>query len=679
MGDLEAVLEADPTEVNLFANGVFLGEVGCIHLQRHLKLFPNIQLLELKGSCIGRAGAEYLSVGLRNSQIRHLGVGRNGIDHIGSSMLLKALQSTPIETLDLEWNSLQDGVAPALASLLEVTTTLMSLSLERNDLRTEGVSILAQALCVNRSLRNLNLAWNRTGSVAAIKLGEMLQKNSTLLTLNLSQNGIPAEGAKALAIGLSKNHALRSLNLQNNQAADAFANFTSSASDSQLFSPSLRELNLGGNRLQVAWAGSFAANLATATHLVGLSLSKCNIGEAPMKPILSAVSSMTYLSTLDISGCLLSSKNGVDVAVVLTRCANLGNLVLDDNRLEDMGVEQLSNALASCNTLTSLSLRNCEIDLDGTIALSTAIKARRGLPLCELNLGTNRMGDEGCLVLCNALTSEAETSLVMLDITSNAIGSRSCVYLASVLKHHPDMPSILIRGNPLGDDMRSSYLTLEAALGYTGGIACEAVVATGKGTTSVQNSVKVVRNNDDHASTLALRKNNFNGSTDITAATTLPFASSSSPVGAAMRDDVQVESAASSSSLDTPHCLSTSSRAHVTTSVQTQVSTNHDVFVPGMTPSAPPIKRSHELHRVEDNISGFPITDTQLRQKFVELDMACSGFVDADTFLAAYQKLDPVSAELSDTRVRRAIKKMCPDGLIGYQQFCVLMLKLANL
>lgn len=681
MSDLEAVIESDPIQLNFFANGVFLGEVGCIHLQRHLKCTPNVQMLELKGSCIGRAGAEYLSVGLRNTQLRHLGIGRNGLDHIGTSMLLKALQSTPIETLDLEWNSLQDGMAPALAALLEVTTTLLSISLERNDLRSDGVGIIADALCKNTSLRNLNLAWNRTGSAAAIKIGEMLQRNKTLLTLNLSQNGIPSEGAKAIGVGMSLNNTLKSLNLQSNQAADSFANFVPSASTGKiLFNSSLRELNLGANRLQVAWADRFAKNLATTTNLIGLSLSKCNIGELPMRSILKAISGMSYLSTLDVSGCLLNSKNGPDLSLVLTRCANLGSLILDENRLEDVGVEQFTASLAACSTLTSLSMRSCEVGLDGILALSKAIKARVGLPLYELNLSGNSIDDEACVTLCNALASDGQDALAMLELSANPISSHCAAYLGFILQRHPNLPSITVRDTPLADNMRNSYLTVESVLEFTGGVISEPTVHV---LNESRAAVKVVSNSDTLAGSTGYRKTNFNGSSGVLAASSPVAAGSSS--SALMRGE---DGATDGSGLLAPSAsyLSASNgeedpavpRGSNATRLVTHVSANKDVFVPGMTPSAPPIKRCHELHRVEDNISALPITDLQLRQKFVNLDKSCCGFVEVGAFLKAYQELDPVSAELPDTRVKRAVQKLCPNGQVGFQEFCILMLKLVN-
>jgi hypothetical protein len=270
------------------------------------------------------------------------------------------------------------------------------------------------------------------------------------------------------------------------------------------------------------------------------------------------------------------------------------------------------------------------------------------------------------------------------------------VYLAYLLQKFSNLASITIRDNPMGRDMRASYVTAENALLLTGGFASEppAVISAvgdanrspGKGKGGAHNTTGAK----------SLPKSNFNGTSDVLA--------SSSPISAARALALQnweeeasysaaAESSLSPSSLqqrqqqpaDIDVALSTATAVVASertsrnaTCLHTTVSTEENVFVPGMTASVRPIKRTHELHRVEDNISAFPVTDTQLRQKFVALDKDCCGYVDPETFLKAYNELDPVSAELPDKRVTKMVEKLCPGGKIGFQEFSVMILKLVN-
>lgn len=80
----------------------------------------------------------------------------------------------------------------------------------------------------------------------------------------------------------------------------------------------------------------------------------------------------------------------------------------------------------------------------------------------------------------------------------------------------------------------------------------------------------------------------------------------------------------------------------------------------------------------DENIGEFPITDTQLRVAFTKLDAACHDYITIDQFIEAAQQLDPIAEELSLRSLRKAAMAMCPKGRMTFDQFAVLMLRLAR-
>lgn len=674
---LEAALTEDPESVNLFLHSITIGAVGALSIQKHLLTNPQVRVLELKGSVLGRQGASYLSKGIAASQLSHLGLGRNSLDFASAMTLLKALIGTPIETLDMEWNALQDGVAQGIADLLATTSTLRSLTLERNDFRSEGVVTIAKALLANRTLQNLNLAFNRCGTAACEALGDVLEVNPTLLTLNLMQCSVTTEAARHLVRGLAKNRTLVSINLQANQALDAFSGRSAGGTTTYpvALSAALREVNLGSNRISSAFVPNFASVLKEATSVVALSLGKCLFGEPAVQEVLRSVARLTRLVTVDLSGCLISSASGELLSEVLTRCPNIASLFLDDNPLGRFGVEGLSTGVPFAASLTCLSLCRVDMGREGMIPLAAALRDRVGVPLREMRLVGNHLSYDGCLTLCDALVNmrnDAAKDLEVLDISDNDIGGRSCAFLAAVLQaHRNSLLSITLRGNPISEETKSNFLTFESALNFTGGIISDPTMKLGQHGNGTKGTFEMEKRHQGASPTASPSSNrathgnarqsfsNFNGTS---AAGQSRLESEVSPSRRQSVAAIAVDAAAASAG-----------DATAATSLPTGIA-----YEPGLAPIVPQFKQRHQLHDVAENINCLPITDTQLRAKFNELDVSCVGYINVPTLFKAYAELDPVMLEVTTRRLKERTLAVCPDGMVTYPRFCVLMLQLVN-
>ena len=471
--ELERALQEKPEEVNLFLTGVPIGHLGAHTLQKHLERTPRLTILELRGSQIGHQGVLHLASGLKSHpSIAHVGIARNGADPGAVNTLLTALTGTTLQTLDLEWNAVDNSCAATLATLLRhPDCQLAAVSLERNDIRADGACLLADVLGaaadrtgpfggspprMNTSLCNLNLAFNRCGARGAQALGAMLKHNGTLLTLNLSTNDIMLEGARGLVQGLVENDTLRALNLQGNQAFAAMGEL----GRAMRFSPALKELNLFSNRIHtLPMAKGFGEALQDGRHIMGLSLGKSFAGDALMAPILNGIAFMVNLSTLDLSHATLSHVSGAPLSAVFATCTNLQTALLDDNRLEAEGLANMASGIVHATSLTYLSLGGCHIRSDGLRALAGALKSRRGLPMRRLILNRNSIDSEALITLGESLSTS--NGLTELDLASNQLSGRSCGVLLRVLDQHRGLPTITVRDNVIADLVRQSYVDLE--------------------------------------------------------------------------------------------------------------------------------------------------------------------------------------------------------------------------
>lgn len=185
--------------------------------------------------------------------------------------------------------------------------------------------------------------------------------------------------------------------------------------------------------------------------------------------------------------------------------------------------------------------------------------------------------------------------------------------------------------------------------------------------------------------TFGASRNNFNGTTDsFFEGAADPFSSSAANIRSSitmMNKEHGQRGRLLASTLSGPMALQAGG-GHIVASPSTRVATiqrTSDVYCPGETPTVPAIKRRHELHRVDENVGLLPVTETQLRQKFSELDRNNDGYLDLEEFTRVYSSYQLVGLEDQDKHLRPLVQKYGKDGKIYFEGFSILMLRLVNM
>ncbi|XP_047678118.1 NACHT, LRR and PYD domains-containing protein 3-like [Tachysurus fulvidraco] len=112
---------------------------------------------------------------------------------------------------------------------------------------------------------------------------------------------------------------------------------------------------------------------------------------------------------LRLGDCGLTEESCAVIASVLSSTSSrLTELCLSHNKLRDSGVKKLSEALQSpkCK-LKTLRLHDCNITMDGCVALGAALSSKS--PLRELDLSCNDLGDQGVKLLTDIKENEKYT------------------------------------------------------------------------------------------------------------------------------------------------------------------------------------------------------------------------------------------------------------------------------
>ncbi|TNJ29338.1 putative NOD3 protein [Giardia muris] len=269
--------------------------------------------------------------------------------------------------------------AVSLVKHLEATT-VQAIDLYDNDIRNAGFLALLKFAERHQTFHGLNVGANGIGADGALALAEMIQGNTSLEAIEL---GVPSgywfrpvgHGARGTRPGDS----IRANYIDSNSSAKL--------AKALMYNSSLKYLGLGGNFIGVTQplamgssesaygAGrtveldgptSFGAMLSVNVGLVALDLSDNKLGNIGLTAIFRGLSRNSYVRRLNISrnhatfvampmlSCILASRNCV-----------LEEIRLAHNTLGLDGAKSLAFGLAACHSLRVLDLEGCALSDEG--------------------------------------------------------------------------------------------------------------------------------------------------------------------------------------------------------------------------------------------------------------------------------------------------------------------------
>ncbi|KAF8986011.1 hypothetical protein BGZ46_010428 [Entomortierella lignicola] len=132
--------------------------------------------------------------------------------------------------------------------------------------------------------------------------------------------------------------------------------------------------------------------------------------------------SMSSVRSLELKG--ISLKDGHEVlAKILNACNDIAVFRLTDTDVKPNYLKSVLSGLSSSKNLRVLSLRNCDISVDCSEALSEFLKSCR--LLTELDLSQNRLDDSSCCEIIDIVGSR----LVRLSLSNTGFGDESAMAL----------------------------------------------------------------------------------------------------------------------------------------------------------------------------------------------------------------------------------------------------------
>jgi hypothetical protein len=176
----------------------------------------------------------------------------------------------------------------------------------------------------------------------------------------------------------------------------------------------------------------------------------CPRGEKPwasLPTLAQVLKTSTIVTSLSLEN--LNPKGQAVLTNALKENNSLTSLAIDFSHIDTQGAAELAEVLKKHDcALVSLSLHQSEIDAAGVTALAGAIEKNQ--TLTELDLGTNKFGDQGAIALVGAI--EKNQTLTSLKLSINKIGDPGAIALAGAIEKNEAITSLNLSHNEIGHE-----------------------------------------------------------------------------------------------------------------------------------------------------------------------------------------------------------------------------------
>lgn len=396
-------------------------------------------------SCPGLVRTIQSAAGSKLEELRIFGV---ALDPGSCATLGEVIcKCTVLRTLEME----RCGVLCSLPLFADIgkASALESLRFSDNHLQDEGVKALVDAgLNKLTGLRGLTLDLTNISAEGAKAIAG-LRRLARLQALYLFSNSLRDEGVSTLAEGFSRgtrrNCDMEKLSLRANKISPSAA---PKLVQMLACAPQLRELDLSWNALA---SDSLGDAIAKCVYIEKLSVLNCGLGPG----FFVAIRSLRRLASLKMSRNTAGDQGAKAVSeMLLAGMGRIKELWMQNNDIGGLGAKSLAKALASSDSISSLSLSEnplgpsgaesvfdslsrstvCMRDLRleccgiGDLGAHAAARAISRMARCKrLSLCHNGIGPRGFIAICNA---EYRTAMKELDLGDNPAGTEGAVAIA---------------------------------------------------------------------------------------------------------------------------------------------------------------------------------------------------------------------------------------------------------
>ncbi|KAG1925308.1 NACHT, LRR and PYD domains-containing protein, partial [Pimephales promelas] len=329
----------------------------------------------------------------------------------------------------------------------EIQTHLSKGSLSSGDLSPAQWSALAFVLLTSEEeLEEFELQKFKKSDECLIRLSAVIKTSKRAL---LNDCNLTDKSCLALAAVLGSDTNLKELNMNNNDLQDSGVKLLCSGLKN--IKCKLEILRLKDCNLTDKSCLALAEVLGSDTNLKELNMNNNDLQDSGVELICTGLKNIKCkLEILRLKDCNFTDKSCSALAAVFGSDTNLKELNMNNNDLQDSGVKLLCTGLKNIKCkLEILRLSYCSVTEEGYTALASALRSNPS-HLIELDLIGNDPGESGVKQL-NDLLQDPDCQLKTLRFLSPA-AEEACQYVNRVVGENPLLQRKLnLNGHKLGD------------------------------------------------------------------------------------------------------------------------------------------------------------------------------------------------------------------------------------
>lgn len=350
-------------------------------------------------------------------------------------------------SVDIHYEQLSDTQWMELLPLMQQQQVVRLVDCGITEARCQD---MGSALRGSPALAELDLCNNQLGDGGLRALLQGLHgPASKVQKLSLQNCCLTEPACGALADALRALPALRELCLSYNPLGDPGLRLLCRG----LLDPQchIEKLQMEYCSLTAASCEALAEVLRTKRDLKELMVNSNELSEAGVRALCGGLAdSACPLEALKLESCGLTSANCRDLCGIVASKASLCELYLGNNKLGDVGIAELCPGLLSPSSrLKTLWLWECDITASGCRDLCRVLRAKESLK--ELSVAGNEVGDEGGRLLCDTLL-EPSCWLESLWVKSCSFTAACCQHFSTMLAQNTRLLELQLGSNKLGDE-----------------------------------------------------------------------------------------------------------------------------------------------------------------------------------------------------------------------------------
>ena len=386
-----------------------------ILLFQSLKYNKALTILNLDHNQISSKSIIYSDLFFKyNNSLNALVLSYNYLGSNGSKYLLQFLQynkNSELRTLDISYNGISEEGVNSLVEYIKKYGKLLSLFIGGNCIGDKGLGVFVKLL-FNQDYKNVNsiklsyldISNNNLSENSCKYISNVISLSPFITSINIGYNSFLNEGINNIFSFINIKSKLVTLDLSETNINEKCIKYICEKIDKSIF---LRILNLSYNNLGKACI--YLKNLLIKkTNIKVLKLISCKISEN-INLLFQGLCANDNLETFDLSCNNISINYYLlnDILYFFKENKKLMNLILDNNNIDDIGINIISQGIQLNHCIKKLSLKNNFITEENIYSLINSIKNNEFLRKIELegNAISKKCKDNLYLILSNKINN----------------------------------------------------------------------------------------------------------------------------------------------------------------------------------------------------------------------------------------------------------------------------------